>query len=86
MMAFLARLGRGVLASSPWLLTGLVGLWQWGRMSSSGNDLRYVVLIVVILCALFVAITLWRSVPDHVADFQETEMGGDFEHTKHENE
>lgn len=56
----MSRLAHGFLACTPWLLTGALGLWQWDKLNRTGSDLRYVVLSVSVLCAVFTCITLWR--------------------------
>jgi len=48
-------------ACLPWLLTGAVGVWQWRRLNAQGADLRYVVLVAVLLCVAAVLLTVIRA-------------------------
>ncbi len=48
-------------ACVPWLLTGAVGVWQWQRLSARGTDLRYVVLIAVMLCGVAILLTVIKA-------------------------
>lgn len=45
-------------ACMPWLLTGGVGMWQWQRYSTRGDDLRHVVLVALVICGLACLFTL----------------------------
>lgn len=52
-------------ACVPWLLTGAVGVWQWQRLSARGTDLRYVVLIAVMLCGVAILLTVIKAFRPH---------------------
>jgi hypothetical protein len=59
-----ARIKSVLMACSPWLVTGLVGLWRWDGLSRTGTDLKFVVLTVVVLCGVgmvLAAVKAWKG-------------------------